>query len=69
MVSVHYSWQDDGVAGVREITCNCGYVDKYADTVHGGSTWTCSKCGRKIKFVWKGMEEVEVNGPTKVTPN
>lgn len=65
MVEVNYSWEDDHVAGVSQIKCDCGHIDKYVNTVSDESTWTCDKCGRKIKFIWKGMEEELLNGPTK----
>jgi transposase-like protein len=60
---VGYLWEDEGIAGVSIIECDCGYhYDAKKDDfiVHGddgreNSRWKCPKCQRTIQFKWGGM--------------
>jgi len=63
MVEYYFWWEDGGDGSVAWIKCNCGYYQEWEHTrfvVSDGETWTCPKCGKKYKFVWKGivMEEI-----------
>lgn len=57
-IKVVFTWEDSKSAGVKYIKCECGCIEDYGDRdilVNHGETWTCPKCGLKIKWMWKGM--------------
>jgi DNA-directed RNA polymerase subunit RPC12/RpoP len=66
-VKVVFLWEDEGCAGVYLILCDCGYeyVDRPEsfESLHAedGGEWRCPKCGKKIRWVWKGMDFEEVS--------
>ena len=60
MVDINYDWEDDGCAEIDYIRCDCGFNDEEAEVVVDGEEWECPKCGKKIKFIWKGMTHEEI---------
>lgn len=59
-MDISYNWQDDECAEVSSLKCDCGNVIIEKEVAYDNKTVECGKCGRKYKFVWRGLTVDEI---------